>query len=331
MKNLNLLFNKCYFSDIEKPDFGDRLKARNQEICGAVFGREDYGDIDEAISPQAHRFRMKTTYPGLLVGTGYAHEAEKGADQCVKLGFSFDYVTGQPYVPGSSVKGMLKSCFTLGAAGEVLQAICALPDAPSKEAMDALETNIFGGPEGDGRDIFFDAVLRSGDQNGLVMAQDYITPHGRGKEETKNPTPLMMMKVRPGVTFEFRFQLHDFEAPGLTVSAVQKKELFQTLVSLFGVGAKTDVGYGALVPADGTEAAQRPAQAGPVQQPAAPRNKPCPGCKKKNAVPPGKIVCPACEEKARKTQKCAICQRNKPAPLFGSDHLCATCIVQYKP
>ena len=398
MENLNLLFNKSYFSGIEKcyqnkqdgntrdeTAFKEHLKDCNRQICSVVFSQEDYHDLDESISPKAHRFLMKTSYPGLLVGTGYAHEVEKGADDCVKLGFSFDYVTGQPYIPGSSVKGMLKSCFEESDDGkapavEVLQGVLTTDAETSEESQKELEKsikdvlpglkkNIFGDQKSDGKDIFFDAVLRCGSrisdpngrEKGNVMALDYITPHGKdptkpnGRDETKSPTPLMMVKVRPGVIFEFRFQLHDFKAEGLMVTADQKKALFQILIELFGVGAKTNVGYGTLLPADETEARQQLTQTGSrternqsavqqqsvfrdtvqqsvASQPAVPKKKTCPGCQKKNAVPPGKAVCQECEDKARKTGKCPIfgC-KNKNAPQYGSDIFCLNCKRKYDP
>ena len=82
----------------------------NREICGVKFDKaRDYR------KPFLPADRMKTvelvtTYPGMLVGTGYAHGTSE-SDNDIKIGFSFDYVTGQPYVPGSSVKGLLRCVF----------------------------------------------------------------------------------------------------------------------------------------------------------------------------------------------------------------------------
>ena len=50
------------------------------------------------------------------------------------------------------------------------------------------------------------------------------------------------MKVREGVTFRFRFLLHDNERLGIL--AKDKLNLFEQLVLLLGMGAKTAVGYG---------------------------------------------------------------------------------------
>lgn len=54
---------------------------------------------------------LKTTYPGLIIGGGYVHEVPDCND-AFKLGFSLDYVTGMPYIPSSSVKGVLRAAFS---------------------------------------------------------------------------------------------------------------------------------------------------------------------------------------------------------------------------
>ena len=56
------------------------------------------------------RFELYTAYPGVLIGTGNPHEISM--ENAIKCGFSFDYVTGLPYIPGSSIKGMLRSYFS---------------------------------------------------------------------------------------------------------------------------------------------------------------------------------------------------------------------------
>lgn len=55
----------------------------------------------------------------------------------------------------------------------------------------------------------------------------------------KNPNPIHIIKILPGVTFEFRFILHHATLPsGIEISAENKQELFRMLLCYFGVGAK---------------------------------------------------------------------------------------------
>jgi CRISPR-associated protein Cmr6 len=103
------------------------------------------------------------------------------------------------------------------------------------------------------RDIFFDgyivstnhpAISRSAYQNQKpFIGDDYITPHqNRKKPELSpftNPIPLMFLKILPEVTIQFQFNLK----PGL-LTKEQKEELFRQLLLDFGIGAKTNIGYG---------------------------------------------------------------------------------------
>ena len=240
MKNLNLLFHKLYYDKIgntasgtdkeTKKIFAGDVNARNQEIFASEFIHEkDFLKCEDI--PKVSVFPMKTKYPGLLIGTGYPHGSSR-ADDDIKCGFSFDYVSGQPYIPGSSVKGVLRSHFT-----EHPEAVAAIAEI-SENNVKALEKNIF-----DCGDIFLDAVLYDGDRKNRVLGREYITPHS---EKTKNPNPIPIMKVLPDVRFEFRFIVSDFKKDSFTFTKNQKIELFKTLLSLFGIGAKTNVGYGML-------------------------------------------------------------------------------------
>ena len=224
MKNLNLLFNKIYYEKLGTPDFAGSLDLKNTEIFNTVFDHSR--DYSKSLTAN-QTFLLKTVYPGLLIGTGYAHGShQQGVDSDINCGFSFDYVTGQPYIPGSSVKGVLRSHFDN--YPEVITEITGITDVKS------LTAEIF-----DGNDVFLDAVVYDGDKNARLIGSDYITPHD---SPTKNPIPILIIKILPDVRFEFRFKLNE----GKLISAYDKENLFKTLLMLFGVGAKTNVGYGIL-------------------------------------------------------------------------------------
>lgn len=232
MTNLNLLFNKTYYQKLKTDEFAKSLKDNNATIFSTKFDNaKDY----RACVFAKQRLYFKTTYPGLLIGTGNPHGAHQD-DNDINVGFSFDYVTGQPYIPGSSVKGALRSRFKNSP-----QVVAELLDVDVSAVKD-IEKEIF-----DGKDVFFDAVLCDGafdinaenfDKDDCILGEDYITHH---LDAVKNPVPVMILKVLPDVRFEFRFDLKD----GI-LSIQQKEALLVQLISLFGVGAKTNVGYGVL-------------------------------------------------------------------------------------
>ncbi|MBM3713517.1 MAG: type III-B CRISPR module RAMP protein Cmr6 [Actinobacteria bacterium] len=90
-----------WHNDLHEKKYGDIVK----------FSPEGYFK-----HPKSIPFSLKTTYPGLLIGAGYSHpklyDPETEDDQGdYQLGFFFDHTTGLPVIPGSSVKGILKSVF----------------------------------------------------------------------------------------------------------------------------------------------------------------------------------------------------------------------------
>ena len=232
MNNLNLIFNKLYYKDINQSDF----KKINNEIFNTKFDENnDYCDAGQLRDITGFKsFKLKTDYPGLLVGIGNPHGFLLNAKDDIKNGFSFDYVTGQPYIPGSSVKGILRNIFIF-CEEFVRDKVSGVLDKETFSVFDLrdLEKEIF-----DDNDVFFDAVIFKGDKSGKIVGEDFITPH---KDELKEPIPLKIIRIVPDVVFEFRFILHD----GL-LSADQKSDLFKSLLICFGAGAKTNTGYGIL-------------------------------------------------------------------------------------
>jgi CRISPR-associated protein Cmr6 len=244
--NLGLLFYRtCY----AKGEDTVQIKNTIERILNA-------NDKDEAVETP-FQFETTTLYPGLLIGSGYTHGIS--AEEDVKIGFFFDHTSGLPVIPGSSVKGVLRSLFGLGINGktdphkEVKEAM--IRDLLGKESLDikALSKAIFEGIKPEKmrkdpddklfgpyeRDIFYDArIVRT---SGRLMADDYITPH---KNPLEDPIPIRFLKVAPGVTFSFSFRLHDTQIGETTVTAAEKLALFHWLIEHFGVGAKTNVGYG---------------------------------------------------------------------------------------
>ena len=117
--NLGWLFYKDYYRQEPNVDFistqgkesdttADFFRKTNQRITAYQLNSE---------SPLVAAFnnhfgtplQLKTIYPGLITGSGLPHQT--GSKGEFKLGFQFDYTTGLPYIPGSSIKGTLRSMF----------------------------------------------------------------------------------------------------------------------------------------------------------------------------------------------------------------------------
>ena len=191
-----------------------------------------------------------------------------------------------PYIPGSSIKGVIADVFRRAVDGrdnerqgynEYLQAelrkVHNGDDNRKEVDIERLLKNIFEGIKKEdvrnseyepisGRDIFYDAhIIKS---SGNVLGLDNITPHnyaGVGERIPGNnsdfdldhmplfePTPITILRIMPGVTFKFYMKLHDLNIDNrIKFNAKQKKLLFIRILTDFGIGAKTNIGYGRLV------------------------------------------------------------------------------------
>lgn len=255
--NLGLLYSKEYFNGLTYSYDGKKLTtedstksiAKNNEVLfGALFS-DEIKPIENAFT-----FSLKTTYPGLFTGSGYQHSVE-GNDE-FKIGFFFDFTSGQPLLPGSSVKGALRSVFPGSGKKNKAEKVQLIQyffkeilklEEPSPDQVKAIEEEIFAGKRNGERinlyktDIFYDAVLSSTNLNKKFLGNDYITPHH--ENPLRNPTPLQFLKILPEIEFEFRFKVNDSTFfPALTKE--KKCNLFKAILLFRGIGAKTNVGYG---------------------------------------------------------------------------------------
>ena len=272
--NNQYLFNIKYYDSLyyDNINTDENIKKVNKEIINYKLSKEEVGDICKGLDhlDQFRSFRLKTCYPGLLIGVGNPHASGNNSEE-IKLGFTLDYTTGLPYIPGSTVKGVIRSIFkkydekgkeeTVEHFNSRIEAykvrleylkeavLNIIPnsqkesvfDGKEKDIIQRLEKEIFGDKESGKGDIFFDAFPVCGGENDIIFALDSITPH----EQLKNPVPIRMLKILPDVEFQFGFILKDSQIiTGLT--AENKEKLFKKILCDFGIGAKTNVGFGSL-------------------------------------------------------------------------------------
>lgn len=216
-----------------------------------VLGYADYSVVN-----------MRVQAPGLLIGSGLAHGLP-GSEEDVKTGLQFDYTSGLPVIPGSSVKGVIRSAFPTikedkeqsnEADAEKLNYIKSLiADIPEFSSFRFEDKDILelGNQMFNHGDVFADALLvgygTRMKQHGpvkQVLTEDYITPHTGGP--LAQPIPIKIVKVAPGVTFAFCFKFNETKIGVKVVSASMKKALCAAILQDLGVGAKTNVGYGVL-------------------------------------------------------------------------------------
>lgn len=255
--NLGLLFTRRYFNGLTAEHLEDKdlqktyYTERNNSVIRQSKNFESPIKRLEEI-PGTTPIELTVAYPGLLTGTGVLHSTGHLGE--TKLGFAFDHTTGLPYLPGSSVKGLLRSVFPMCGEDVKKEREGYIKEKLKDKVADIslidiydLELNIFGSDNKDkklrqkGCDIFFDALPTKPGKHGL-LGLDYITPHN---DEFSNPTPILFMRIEPGVSFCFSFRLSDYkDGENVLVDKNAKRELFKAILLDIGIGAKTNVGYG---------------------------------------------------------------------------------------
>ena len=244
-KNMHYIFHREYYESAgsrldltgnrnNDPTHASLVEQRNRDLFGFDFPPFDYLSRIEKQCAGFRKITLYVTYPGLLAGIGYPHDSQvKGS---INGGFSFDYVTGLPVIPGSTLKGVLRSCFSCRGEEreEKRKWISGLAEC-EKDELAALEQACF-----EKADVFLGGYPVV-ENNGRLLEKESFAPQ---KDPLGDPNVLTYVKLRPNVSLTFAFLLFDDEKVGLT--ADDKKALYEKLLKEIGIGAKTNEGYGRL-------------------------------------------------------------------------------------
>jgi len=206
---MNLGYSYYHKKENTSLDFGRGIVGRSKSADLADL-QEKYFKIE---GDNIFSVTFKIRYPGLLVGLGYEHPKLSDNDDDFESGFTFDYTTGLPYIPGSSVKGVIRSAFPKQAedAGRLEFVNELLGEEFSYNKIRKAENRLFGNRSDEERefphacqDIFFDGYISR--ISGQLFAEEYITPH---KDPVSNPIPIKFLKIAPGNEITLQFGLND--------------------------------------------------------------------------------------------------------------------------
>lgn len=250
--NLNYLFYRKYFDSLT-----DDNAAKADDINKAIVNAKTK-EVEKE-NPFSQTFCMKTTYPGLLLGIGNPHDAAayfQNTD-AIKMGFTLDYVTGLPVIPGSTVKGILRSAFSRYPE-YVIEKLAEVTgnvewSKMSVEELKKIENNIFGNNEETNiavQDVFLEAIPVRATDKKRILGEDFVTSHRGSRKELDGlvePNPVRMLKVLPEVWFEFRFICQPTKVGNYSLDWKIKKALYAGILEDLGVGAKTNTGYGNMI------------------------------------------------------------------------------------
>ncbi len=206
--------------------------------------------------PGERGFSLWTTYPGIMMGIGYPHDS--GLEGNICAGFSFDYVTGLPYLPGSSVKGALRSAFNCPEYIRELMENETVNVTVLERVLFGKRPKDTGQMPDEGKVTFLDTFpigscdpIRdaAGKLRYKLLELEAITPHHTEKlGPLLKINPLTFLKLRPGVELHFHFLCPEniLYGEGMCIHVEAVLKLFKAILLDLGTGAKTNVGFGRL-------------------------------------------------------------------------------------
>ncbi|MDD2360671.1 MAG: type III-B CRISPR module RAMP protein Cmr6 [Syntrophaceticus schinkii] len=236
--NFGLWYDKfCFYWDGNKWTLGENKKdwiatVTGRNICGQVQQIKDavvrYIDLIRAYGGQVRAYRTVSRF---VTGLGREHPVENG--------FTWHHTLGTPYLPGSSVKGVLRDWVAHWADVSDNNLVASL-FGPEGNAMEKSAGDL----------IFFDALPTSP----VTLHTDVMTPHYSEYYRDKgakyppadwyNPVPITFLTVSEGQGFIFGI------APRRN-SSIDIEQVFDWLdqaLKILGAGAKTASGYGCFEP-----------------------------------------------------------------------------------
>lgn len=214
-----------------------------QDFCGEYGQRRDrhFDDLvarrSLALEKAGARSIDMMTHARLVIGLGLPHPIETG--------FLFDRLSSSVYLPGSSVKGMMRAAARLVSEGELDG------DAGfwSRESLDRL----FGPPIEPGT-LPRTGSLRFHDAFPVRWPRlevDVLTPHftryydgkkGAVPADWESPNPVPFLTVAEGQ--DFRFYIGSSDEERWEEDWEQVKTLLGTALEWLGIGGKKSSGYG---------------------------------------------------------------------------------------
>lgn len=266
--NLNLLFNKFMkwregnnkeFKDNRQELFNDIIKLSNKLLINEIIQRNK--NIIEKLNStywDSESFEMVNDWR-LVVGLGAHHPYETS--------MTFEHLYGIPIIPGSSLKGVFRAyCIYKAVNMDIKQVNQIDEDIEKKDENMVLEILkkykadgwnslkeierillLVGNQSYSANLIFLDAVP----VEKIKFKKDIMTPHFAKyyseksyPNDTESPIPIQFLTIE-NTKFKFFFIL---DKKRLSKDTDKIKEYVKTntkeALILFGIGAKTNVGYG---------------------------------------------------------------------------------------
>ncbi|SHF43643.1 CRISPR-associated protein Cmr6 [Seinonella peptonophila] len=235
--NQGLVFNKWMDQwkldwDIDKKNWlnrwHDKRVGERREIQ-AYLSR-----MSKLISGKGAEITIRTK-ERMVIGMGLPHPVENG--------FAWHHTLGVPYIPGSSIKGMLRATLRRwSATHEGLDKIFG-----SREEQEAKQV---------GSILFYDAIPSKPIKLEVdIMTPHYTTYYGNPSippQDQSEPIPIPFLTIAKNQDFQLFFMSRT-NAPQMQADLKVLKQWIRFAGDVEGIGAKTNIGYGQFQVVDDTD------------------------------------------------------------------------------
>jgi len=220
---------KCNDSNIGKQKFEFNKNAWIEEFNKKKIILKDSTSRIQKLAGKNNFVCYQTKEP-MIIGMGLNHPIENG--------MLFHHTLGVPYLPGSSVKGLVRAWAEQWGGvneDELFRIFGSKNRSQDKDSAENTDTQV-------GSVIFFDALPIES----VTLKADIMTPHypayysSKGATppaDNQDPNPIPFLTVESGTSFQFAFKANKSD-----VKTVM--EWLEAALGNLGAGAKTAVGYG---------------------------------------------------------------------------------------
>ena len=160
-----------------------------------------------------------------------------GSGSVLETGIILHHVYGFPFIPGSSLKGCLRSYIIRDLFDNIENAATADGDF----------VNLFGARDYSGKAFFLDAYPANCKRLELDIMNPHFPEYYQGKADPtddQSPTPIKFYTVPEGTQFTFRIVSKKLDIKRHAVRGKAVPALLSEMLQGIGIGAKTAVGYG---------------------------------------------------------------------------------------
>ncbi len=230
--------NDDYMEELCKAG-NDLLKGATSFLANIHKFQSKYIEVLKVSGVKTFEIKAKTTSP-FITGLGSGHPTETG--------MILDRNIGLPYIPASSIKGVLRLSQAINCADENGNV-----DENNEQIVKYFGTTSDAQKSKCGQLIILDAYPEQVPK----LKVDIMNPHfgkyysGENKQpvETESPVPIKFLAVKEGTTFVFRCAFMPVENKILSENERQKIQndvdaMFKTAFETVGFGGKTAIGYG---------------------------------------------------------------------------------------